>query len=45
MIRSKGIFYSHLVVKDIEQSLRFYCGFFGMRDTGFKDGDLMFLTT
>jgi catechol 2,3-dioxygenase-like lactoylglutathione lyase family enzyme len=45
MIRSKGIFHSHLVVKDIHRSLRFYCGLFGMQDTGFKDGDLVFLTT
>jgi catechol 2,3-dioxygenase-like lactoylglutathione lyase family enzyme len=45
MIRSKGIFHSHLVVKDIQRSLRFYCGLFGMQDTGFKDGDLVFLTT
>lgn len=45
MIRSKGIFHTHLVVKDIQRSLRFYCGLFGMRDTGFKDGDLVFLTT
>ena len=45
MIRSKGIFHSHLVVKDIQRSLRFYCGLFGMQDTGFTDGDLVFLTT
>ena len=45
MIRSRGIFHSHLVVKDIKRSLRFYCGLFGMKDTGFKDGDLVFLTT
>jgi catechol 2,3-dioxygenase-like lactoylglutathione lyase family enzyme len=45
MIRSKGIFHTHLVVKDIQRSLRFYCELFGMQDTGFKDGDLVFLTT
>lgn len=45
MIRSKGIFHTHLVVKDIQRSPRFYCGLFGMGDTGFKDGDLVFLTT
>jgi catechol 2,3-dioxygenase-like lactoylglutathione lyase family enzyme len=45
MVRSKGIFHTHLVVKDIQRSLRFYCELFGMQDTGFKDGDLVFLTT
>ena len=45
MIHSKGIFHTHLVVKDIRRSMRFYCGLFGMQDTGFKDGDLVFLTT
>jgi catechol 2,3-dioxygenase-like lactoylglutathione lyase family enzyme len=45
MIHSKGIFHTHLVVKDIQRSLRFYCELFGMQDTGFKDGDLVFLTT
>jgi len=45
MIRSKGIFHTHLVVKDIQRSLQFYCGLFGMQDTGFQDGDLVFLTT
>ncbi|MBI3799220.1 MAG: VOC family protein [Deltaproteobacteria bacterium] len=45
MINSKGIFHTHLVVKDLERSLRFYSGLFGMQDTGFKDGDLMFLQT
>ena len=45
MIRNKGIFHTHLVVKDIQRSLRFYCGLFGMQDTGFRDGDLVFLTT
>lgn len=45
MIRSKSIVHSHLVVKDIERSVRFYCELFGMKDTGFKDGDLVFLTT
>ena len=41
----KGIFHTHLVVKDIAKSVRFYTGLFGMRDTGFKDGTLVFLTT
>ncbi len=41
MIRSKGIFHSHLVVKDIQRSLRFYCGLFGMQDTAIRDADLV----
>src|SRR5262244_2466279 len=45
MVNSKGIFHTHLVVKDLQRSLRFYCGLFGMQDTGFKDGDLVFLQT
>jgi catechol 2,3-dioxygenase-like lactoylglutathione lyase family enzyme len=45
MIKSKGIFHTHLVVKDLQRSLRFYSGLFGMKDTGFKDGALMFLQT
>jgi catechol 2,3-dioxygenase-like lactoylglutathione lyase family enzyme len=41
----KGIFHTHLVVRDIEKSLRFYIGLFGMQRVGFKDGTLVFLTT
>ena len=41
----KGIFHTHLVVRDLDKSLRFYTGLFGMQDTGFKDGDLVFLST
>jgi catechol 2,3-dioxygenase-like lactoylglutathione lyase family enzyme len=45
MLNSKGVFHTHLVVKDLHRSLRFYSGLFGMQDTGFKDGDLVFLRT
>ena len=45
MIHSKGIFHTHLVVKDLERSLRFYSGLFGMRRIDFEDGDLVFLRT
>src|SRR6266702_4344176 len=45
MINSKGIFHTHLVVKDLERSLRFYSGLFGMQDIGYEDGDLVFLQT
>lgn len=41
----KGIFHTHLVVRDIEKSLRFYTGLFGMQRMDFKDGSLVFLTT
>ena len=45
MINSKGIFHTHLVVKDLERSLRFYSGLFGMQRIAFEDGDLVFLST
>jgi len=41
----KGIFHTNLVVRDLAKSLKFYTGLFGMEDTGFKDGDYVFLTT
>jgi catechol 2,3-dioxygenase-like lactoylglutathione lyase family enzyme len=41
----KGIFHTHLVVRDIEKSVKFYTGLFGMEDIGFKDGTLVFLRT
>jgi catechol 2,3-dioxygenase-like lactoylglutathione lyase family enzyme len=33
------------VVRDIEKSLKFYTGLFGMQRMDFKDGTLVFLTT
>jgi len=33
------------VVRDIEKSVKFYTGLFGMEDIGFKDGTLVFLRT
>jgi catechol 2,3-dioxygenase-like lactoylglutathione lyase family enzyme len=41
----KGIFHTNIVVRDLAKSLKFYTGLFGMEDTGFKDGDYVFLTT
>jgi catechol 2,3-dioxygenase-like lactoylglutathione lyase family enzyme len=41
----KGIFHTNIVVRDLGRSLRFYTGLFGMQETGFKDRDLVFLTT
>ncbi len=45
MLNSQGVFHTHLVVTDLSRSLRFYTGLFGMQDTGFTDGDLVFLQT
>ena len=41
----KGLFHTHLVVRDIDKSVRFYSGLFGMEQIEFKDGTLVFLTT
>jgi catechol 2,3-dioxygenase-like lactoylglutathione lyase family enzyme len=41
----RGIFHVHLVVKDLEQSLRFYSGLLGMQKIPFEDGGLVFLHT
>ncbi len=42
----KGIFHANIVVRDVERSLRFYTGLFGMEKSDFvKDGDLVFLKT
>jgi catechol 2,3-dioxygenase-like lactoylglutathione lyase family enzyme len=42
----KGIFHANIVVCDLEKSLRFYTGLFGMKVSDFiKDGDLVFLKT
>ena len=41
----KGLFHTHLVVRDITKSVRFYSGLFGMEQIDFKDGTLVFLTT
>jgi len=41
----KGLFHTHLVVRDIAKSVRFYSGLFGMEQVDFRDGTLVFLTT
>jgi len=41
----KGLFHTHLVVGDLEKSLKFYTGLFGMQKIDFEDGTLVFLTT
>jgi catechol 2,3-dioxygenase-like lactoylglutathione lyase family enzyme len=40
---AKGIFHAHLIVRDIERSIRFYGDTFGYEDTGFRDGELVFM--
>ncbi len=42
---SRGIFHVHIVVKDLEQSMRFYTGLLGMEKVPFEDGGLVFLRT
>lgn len=45
MIRTQGLTHIHLVVRDLERSLRFYKGVFGMEER-FRDGPRMvFLNT
>ena len=45
MIRTQGLTHIHLVVRDLERSLRFYQGVFGMEES-FRDGPRMvFLNT
>src|SRR6516225_5262494 len=41
----KGLFHTHLVVSNLEKSLKFYTGMFGMQKINFEDGTLVFLTT
>ena len=41
----KGIFHTHLVVGNLEKSLKFYTGLFGIQRLPFEDGTLVFLTT
>jgi catechol 2,3-dioxygenase-like lactoylglutathione lyase family enzyme len=46
VVIGKGIFHTNIVVRDLERSLRFYTGLFGMEKSDFiKDGDLVFLRT
>ena len=45
MIKTQGLTHIHLVVRDLERSLRFYQGVFGMQER-FRDGPKMvFLNT
>ena len=45
MIKTRGLYHLHLVVADLERSLRFYQGAFGMKEL-FRDGPhMVFLQT
>jgi catechol 2,3-dioxygenase-like lactoylglutathione lyase family enzyme len=45
MIRTRGLTHIHLVVRELERSLRFYKSVFGMQER-FRDGPkLVFLNT
>jgi catechol 2,3-dioxygenase-like lactoylglutathione lyase family enzyme len=44
VIETEGLTHLHLRVSDLDTSLRFYQGVFGMRET-FRDGELVFLNT
>jgi len=45
MVRTKGLYHLHLVVADLERSLRFYQSAFGMKEL-FRDGpQMVFLQT
>ncbi len=45
MIKTEGLTHIHLVVRDLERSLRFYRGVFGMEER-FRDGPhMVFLNT
>lgn len=45
MIRTKGLYHIHLVVRDLERSLRFYRDVFGMEEQ-FRSGEnMVFVST
>jgi catechol 2,3-dioxygenase len=45
MIRTKGLTHIHLVVRDLERSLRFYQGVFGMQERFRVGPKMVFLNT
>ena len=45
MIRTKGLYHIHLVVRDLERSLRFYQGVFGMEEQFRAGPTMVFLRT
>ena len=45
MVRTKGLYHLHLVVRDLERSLRFYQGVFGMEERFRVGPTMVFLNT
>jgi catechol 2,3-dioxygenase-like lactoylglutathione lyase family enzyme len=45
MIRTRGLYHIHLVVRDLERSLRFYRGVFGMEEQFRAGPKMVFLRT
>jgi catechol 2,3-dioxygenase-like lactoylglutathione lyase family enzyme len=45
MIRTEGITHIHIVVRDLERSLRFYTQVFGMQELFREDSTMVFLRT
>lgn len=45
MIKTQGLTHIHLVVRDLERSLRFYQGVFGMREQFRSGPHMIFLNT
>jgi catechol 2,3-dioxygenase-like lactoylglutathione lyase family enzyme len=45
VIRTEGLTYLHLAVRDLDQSLRFYQGVFGMKELFREDEGMVFLRT
>ena len=45
MIRTKGLYHLHLIVRDLERSLRFYQGVFGMEEQFRVEPKMVFLNS
>jgi catechol 2,3-dioxygenase-like lactoylglutathione lyase family enzyme len=45
VIKTQGLRHIHLVVRDIQTSLAFYTGVFGMQELFWSDDSMVFLTT
>lgn len=45
MIKTRGLTHIHLVVKDVQESLKFYKSVFGMEERFWSGPDLVFLNT
>lgn len=45
MIRTKGLYHLHLIVRDLERSLRFYQGVFGMEEQFRAGPKMVFLSS